>query len=54
VAWWIAVRRGGTGRPDSRLVWLYDNVVVPVSRTVEKAVEPPFGQSLLCVVEAGD
>jgi SAM-dependent methyltransferase len=51
VAWWIAVRRGGAGRPDPRLVWLYDNVVVPISRTVEKAVRPPFGQSVLCVAD---
>jgi SAM-dependent methyltransferase len=51
IAWWIAVRRGGAGRPDRRLVWLYDNLVVPVSRTVEKAIRPPFGQSLVCVAE---
>jgi SAM-dependent methyltransferase len=49
IAWWIAVRRGGAGRPDPRLVWLYDNVVVPTSRTVERVVRPPFGQSVLCV-----
>jgi SAM-dependent methyltransferase len=53
VAWWLAVRRGGTGRPHKRLVWLYDNVVVRVSRTVESVVEPPFGQSILCVADAG-
>ena len=51
VAWWTAVRAGGARRPDSRLVWLYDNVVVPVSRTLEAMVHPPFGQSLLCVAE---
>ena len=51
IAWWIAVRRGGAGRPDPRLVWLYDRVVVPTSRTIERAVRPPFGQSVLCVAE---
>lgn len=51
VAWWIAVRRGGAGRPNRRLVWLYDNVVVPASRTIEQAIRPPFGQSVLCVAE---
>lgn len=51
VAWWLAVRRGGAGHPDPRLVWLYDNIVVPTSRTVERAVRPPFGQSVLCVVQ---
>ncbi|MGH3032741.1 MAG: class I SAM-dependent methyltransferase, partial [Gaiellaceae bacterium] len=53
IAWWIAVRRGGAGRPDRRLVWLFDNVVVPTSRTIERAVRPPFGQSVLCVADAG-
>jgi SAM-dependent methyltransferase len=51
IAWWIAVRRGGAGRPDPRLVWLYDNIVVPTSRTIERAVRPPFGQSVLCVAD---
>ena len=51
VAWWIAVRRGGAGQPTARLVWLYDNVVVPTSRTIESLVHPPFGQSVLCVAE---
>jgi SAM-dependent methyltransferase len=51
VAWWIAVRRGGAGSPDRRLVWLYDNVVVPTSRTLERVVRPPFGQSILCVAD---
>jgi hypothetical protein len=51
IAWWLAVRRGGAGLPDPRLVWLYDNVLVPVSRTIEKGIRPPFGQSLLCVAD---
>ncbi len=51
LAWWLAVRRGGAGRPDPRLVWLYDNVVVPTGRTIERAVRPPFGQSVLCVAD---
>jgi SAM-dependent methyltransferase len=49
LAWWLAVRRGGARHPNTRLVWLYDNIVVPTSRTVEKLVEPPFGQSIICV-----
>jgi SAM-dependent methyltransferase len=53
-AWWLAVRRGGTGRPDPRLVWLYDNVVVPTSRTIEKVARPPFGQSVLCVADVSN
>jgi SAM-dependent methyltransferase len=51
LAWWLAVRRGGAGRPDPRLVWLYDNVVIPTGRTIEAVVRPPFGQSVLCVAD---
>ena len=53
LAWWVAVRRGGVQRPNNRLAALYDAVVVPVSRTLEKVVRPPFGQSLVCVAEVG-
>jgi len=51
IAWWLAVRRGGAGAPNKKLVWLYDNIVIPISRTIERLVRPPFGQSVLCVVE---
>ena len=51
IAWWIAVRHGGAGRPDPRLVSLYDRAVVPASRAIEKALRPPFGQSILGVAE---
>ena len=49
IAWWLVVRAGRARGADARLVWLYDNVVIPVSRTVESVVPPPFGQSVLCV-----
>jgi len=49
VAWWLAVRRGGVGAPDPRLLAIYDRTVVPVTRTVERWVRPPFGQSVLAV-----
>ena len=49
VAWWLAVRRGGVGAPDPRLLAIYDRTVVPVTRTVECWVTPPFGQSVLAV-----
>jgi len=49
VAWWLAVRRGGVGAPDPRLLAIYDRTVVPVTRTVERWVTPPFGQSVLAV-----
>jgi SAM-dependent methyltransferase len=49
IAWWLAVRKGGAGTPNPRLVALYDRFVVPVTRAIERVVRPPFGQSVLCV-----
>ncbi|HEY8340146.1 MAG TPA: methyltransferase [Egibacteraceae bacterium] len=49
LAWWAAVRVGGTGSPKPVLVELYDRVVVPLTRAIERVVRPPFGQSVLCV-----
>ena len=51
IAWWLAIRRARAGRPHPKLVWLYDNLVVSASRTLEKLVRPRFGQSVLCVAE---
>ncbi|PRX50300.1 2-polyprenyl-3-methyl-5-hydroxy-6-metoxy-1,4-benzoquinol methylase [Prauserella shujinwangii] len=48
-AWWAAVRKGGVGAPDRRLVAAYDRFVVPVTRAIENRVRVPFGQSVLCV-----
>lgn len=45
-AWWVLVRRLGMAPTSGQLVRLYDRVVVPVLRPVEKAWEPPFGQSV--------
>lgn len=49
IAWWAAVRRGGAGYPDPRLVKIYDRTVVPATRAIEKLITPPFGQTVLCV-----
>lgn len=49
LAWWVAVRKGGAGSPDPRLVAVYDRFVVPLTRMIERRVRPPFGQSVLCV-----
>ncbi len=50
IAWWLIVRRGGVGTPRTGLVRVYDRFVVPVTRTLERWVRPPFGQSVLAVV----
>lgn len=49
IAWWLAVRRGGVGSPRPKLLRVYDAVVVPVTRAVERRMTPPFGQSILGV-----
>ena len=54
VAWWVTVRRGGVGSPRPGLVRVYDRLVVPVSRALERRVRPPFGQSVLGVARVPD
>lgn len=49
LAWWLAVRRGDVRQPSPRLVRIYDDVVVPVTRLIERIGTPPFGQSILAV-----
>jgi SAM-dependent methyltransferase len=49
LAWWAAVRVGGRARPTPVLVELYDRFIVPLVRLSERLVEPPFGQSVICV-----
>jgi len=49
IAWWAAVRRGGSTAPNPKLVAIYDRVLVPVTRAVESRVRVPFGQTVLCV-----
>lgn len=51
LAWWAAVRRGGSGSPDGRLVGLYDRYLVPVSRVLDRVAPVPFGQSMLGVLQ---
>ncbi|MHA6799683.1 class I SAM-dependent methyltransferase [Bounagaea algeriensis] len=48
-AWWAAVRKGGVGAPNPKLVSLYDRYAVPTTRTIERFARVPFGQSILCV-----
>jgi glycosyltransferase involved in cell wall biosynthesis/SAM-dependent methyltransferase len=49
IAWWAAVKVARQGRPTPTLVGLYDRLVVPASRTLERRLRPRFGQSILCV-----
>jgi SAM-dependent methyltransferase len=49
LAWWAALRVGGRTRPTPVLVKLHDRFIVPLVRLSERLVEPPFGQSVICV-----
>jgi SAM-dependent methyltransferase len=49
LAWWAAVRVGRQGRPTPALVRLYDRLVIPAERLLERRMRPGFGQSVLCV-----
>lgn len=49
IAWWLAVRRGGTTTPNPKMVAVFDRCVVPVTKALERRVRVPFGQSVLCV-----
>ena len=48
IAWWAAVRKGGTGSPKPGLVKIYDTAVVPITRLLDKT-PIPFGQTVLGV-----
>lgn len=49
IAWWAAVRVGKVGAPRPRIVRIYDRLVVPTTRVLERLIRPPFGQTVFCV-----
>ena len=49
IAWWVAVRLGKSTRPRPSLIRIYDRILVPIVRLLERRIRPPFGQSLFCV-----
>jgi SAM-dependent methyltransferase len=50
-AWWLVVRVLGKTPTVGRLTVVYDRVVVPVVRRVERRIRPPFGQSVMVVAQ---
>ena len=49
IAWWLTVRRLGVAHLNPRHASLYDVMVVPVTKLLERLFHPPFGQSVLCI-----
>jgi len=46
VSWLVGARLLGKAPTSRAVISLFDRVVVPVVRTVERVVRPPFGQSI--------
>ncbi|MEU8796533.1 class I SAM-dependent methyltransferase [Spirillospora sp. NPDC048819] len=49
LAWWAAMRLGKAAAPNSGAVGVYDRVIVPVTRVLDRFLPVPFGQSVLAV-----
>jgi len=49
LAWFVGMRLLGMTPSDGPTVRVWDRVVVPAARAVEKRVRPPFGQSVFAV-----
>jgi SAM-dependent methyltransferase len=49
LAWTVGVRMFRMTPGDGALLRVWDKVVAPTARTVERVVRPPFGQSVLAV-----
>ena len=50
LAWWAAMRLGRARSPGSGAVGVYDRVLVPATRVLDRLLPIPFGQSVLAVV----
>ena len=50
LAWWTAMRLGGTQKPNTGAVGLYDRFLVPATRLVDRVLPVRFGQSVLAVL----
>jgi hypothetical protein len=50
--WFIAGRVSRMATFSDRAARLYDRLVVPTARAMERRLRPPIGKNLLCVAEA--
>ncbi len=49
--WWVKFRLFGSVTMEPGAVRLYDNLVVPVARTLENVVSPPLGKNVILAAE---
>ncbi|HEX4259375.1 MAG TPA: class I SAM-dependent methyltransferase [Streptosporangiaceae bacterium] len=50
LAWWAAMRAGGAAKPNTGAVGLYDRLLVPATRVIDRVLPVHFGQSVLAVL----
>jgi SAM-dependent methyltransferase len=50
-AWFIGMKLLGMRPGDGPLLKFWDGAVIPMARTIESKITPPFGQSVLAVAE---
>ena len=53
VPWWLKYCVLKSDRMEPAAVELYDRLIVPISRTLERFVTPPIGKSVILVAENG-
>ncbi len=51
IPWFVAGRVLRQKEYSEPMAKLYDRMVVPVARLLEKVVKPPFGKNLICIAE---
>ena len=53
VPWWLKYCLFKSDHMEPKAVELYDRLIVPISRALERLVTPPIGKSVILVAENG-
>ena len=53
VPWWLKYCLFKSDHMEPKAVELYDRLIVPISRALERIVTPPIGKSVILVAENG-
>ena len=51
IPWWLKYCLLKSDRMEPAAVRLYDSLVVPISRAIERIASPPLGKSIILVAE---
>lgn len=52
--WWLINTIGGKTDFEPKMAKIYDRVAVPLTRTIERLIPPPFGKNLIVIAESMD